>query len=128
MRAELSKAQGRRNLTQQSDHVNVFDASFGIRIVFTPQPDKLVEMVGAQNGPIPGQVVKVIHDDGNEQVENEEGTDNEKGDEIRVGEIGTTTRRISGIFGKRITYDRRVFFARQHDFLPSFTGGRPKEN
>ena len=97
MRAELSKAQGRRNLTQQSDHVNVFDASFGIRIVFTPQPDKLVEMVGAQNGPIPGQVVKVVHDDGDEQVEDEEWADDEEGDEVDESEVGAATGGVVGV-------------------------------
>ena len=49
--------------------------------------NKLSEMVRSQDGPVASEIVKVIHDDGNEQVEDEEGTDNEETDEERIGNI-----------------------------------------
>ncbi len=39
------------------------------RVVFCPDPNELVEMVRAKNGGIPGQVVKVVHDDSDEKIE-----------------------------------------------------------
>ena len=39
------------------------------RVVFGPDPNELVEMVRAKDGGIPGQVVKVVHDDGDEKIE-----------------------------------------------------------
>ena len=42
----------------------------GFGIVLRPEPDKLIQVVGPQDGPIPRQVVKVIHDDGDKQVDN----------------------------------------------------------
>ena len=45
MGAELSKTKRRRNLSEQSDNVDVFDAAFGIRIVFAPQAHKLVQVM-----------------------------------------------------------------------------------
>jgi hypothetical protein len=58
-------------------------------------PNKLVEMVGAQDGPVPGEVIEVVHDDGDEEVEDEEGADDEEGDEVGVGEVGAAARRIA---------------------------------
>ena len=39
------------------------------RVVLRPDSDELVEMVGPQDGRVSGQVVEVVHDDGNEQVQ-----------------------------------------------------------
>ena len=48
----------------------MFDAPSGVRIVLAPQTDKLVQMVRTQDGPIARQIIKVIHNDGHEQVDN----------------------------------------------------------
>lgn len=41
----------------------------GSRIIVCPDPDILVEVVGSQDGRVPSQVVKVIHDHGHEQIQ-----------------------------------------------------------
>ena len=38
----------------------MFDPALGVRIVLAPKPDKLVKMVGAQDGPVPGVQTKQI--------------------------------------------------------------------
>ena len=48
-------------------------------------------MVGAEDGPVPGEVVEVIHDDGDKEVQNEEGAKHEEGDEVDVGKVGSAT-------------------------------------
>ena len=59
--------------------------------------NKLGKMVGTKDGPVPCKVVKVVHDDSNEEVEDEEGTDNEEADEVRVGNIRATASFLSCI-------------------------------
>ena len=78
MGAELSKAERRRDLPQQGHHVHVLDSPFGVRVVLRPETNKFVQMVRAEDGPVPGQVVEVVHDDGYEQVEDEEAADDEE--------------------------------------------------
>lgn len=43
--------------------------SLGFRVVFGPDPFKLIQVMRPQNGPITGQIVKVIHDDSYKQVD-----------------------------------------------------------
>ena len=74
VRAEFAKTKGRWNFAKQSDNINMFNPAFCVRIILAPKTHKLVQMVRAQNRPIPGQVVKIVHDDGDEQVKNQEGT------------------------------------------------------
>ena len=42
----------------------------GFRVVFRPESNKLVKMVRTKNRPITSEVVKIVHDDGHEQVYN----------------------------------------------------------
>ena len=65
----------------------MLDEPLGVGIVFAPQMNKLGKMVGTKDGPISCEVVKVVHDDSNKEVENEEGADNEEADEVRVGNV-----------------------------------------
>lgn len=69
MRTEFAEAQRRRYFTQQCDHIQMLDASLGIRIVFAPQAYELIQMMWAQDGPIPSQVVEIIHNDGHKQID-----------------------------------------------------------
>ena len=39
---------------------------------------------------LPGEVVKVVHDDSNEEIEHEEGAEEDKGDKEDVGDVGAT--------------------------------------
>ena len=77
----------------------MLDEPFGIGIILAPEMNKLREMVRPKNGPIPGEVVKVVHDDGNEEVEHQEGTDDEEADEVDVGKVAPTALRFSSIVG-----------------------------
>ena len=47
-------------------------------VIFCPDTDKLIQVVRPQDGWVPSQVLKVVHDDGHEQVEHLEG-EGEKG-------------------------------------------------
>ena len=73
VRTQLSEPERRRDLPEESDDVDVLDPALGVGVVLAPQPDELVEVVGAEDGPVTGQVVEVVHDDGHEEVEDEEG-------------------------------------------------------
>ena len=112
MRTQFSKAQWGRDFPGQniqdlkmieghkpkkSDNVNMLDEPLGIGIVFAPQMNKLGKMVGTKDGPVPREVVKVVHDDRNEEVENEEGAHNEEADEVRVGNVRPTSSLLSCI-------------------------------
>ena len=68
----------------------MLDPALGIRIIFRPQADKLVEVVGPEYGPVSREIVKIVHDHRNKQVENKEATDNEETNEVQVGKIRAT--------------------------------------
>lgn len=61
MRAEFTETQGRRYLSEESDHVQVLDTTFRVGIVLGPQTNKLVQMVRTQDRPIPRQVIEIVH-------------------------------------------------------------------
>lgn len=67
----------------------MFDSAFRIRIIFGPETDKLLQMVWPKDGPIPGQIVEIVHNDGHKQIYNEEWAKHEEGNEIRIGKIDT---------------------------------------
>ena len=70
MWAQFAKAQRRRYLSEQSDHVQVFDPAFGVRVVLAPQAHELVQMMRSQNRPIARQIIEIVHNDGHEQIDN----------------------------------------------------------
>ena len=51
--------------------------------------------MSSQNGGIACQVIEVVHDDSHEKIEHEEGTEEDKGDEIKVGNL-RPTRLVGG--------------------------------
>lgn len=59
-------------------------------IIFSPNPDELVKMVSSKNRRISCQVIKVIHNDSDEQVQHEERTEENEGHKISIGEGGAT--------------------------------------
>ena len=69
----------------------------GVRIVLWPEGDKLPEVVEPQDGPVPRQVVKVVHDDRHKEVEHEEGADDEEADKVGVGKVRATPTWITRI-------------------------------
>lgn len=42
--------------------------SLGLRVVLSPDPFELVQVMGPKDGPVAGEVVKVVHDDGHKEV------------------------------------------------------------
>ena len=54
-------------------------------------------MVSPQDGPVPSEVVEVVHDDGHKEVEDEEGGHHEEGGEVHVGDVTATTIRVSSV-------------------------------
>ena len=64
-------------------------------------------MVSAQDGRISGQVVEVVHDDGHEQVEHEEGAEEDEGDEIGIGEHGAAgLEGVDDLSGRLVVLER----------------------
>ncbi len=45
-------------------------------------------MVSPEDGGVPGEVIKVVHDDRHKEVEHEEGAEEDEGDKVHVGEVG----------------------------------------
>ncbi len=52
-----------------------------------PGGDELAQVVGAKDGGVTGQVVKVVHDHGHEQVQHDEAAEEDEGDKVDVGHI-----------------------------------------
>ena len=65
----------------------MLDEPFGVGIVLAPKMNKLRKMVGTKDGPVPCKVVKVVHDDSNEEVDHDEGAEEDEGDEVDVGDV-----------------------------------------
>ena len=63
----------------------------GAWVVLRPNSDKLVQVMSSQNGGIACQVIEVVHDDSHEKIEHEEGTEEDKGDEIKVRNLRPTS-------------------------------------
>ena len=88
-------------------------------------------MVRAQDGRVSGQVVEVVHDDGHEQVEHQEGAEEDEGDEVGVGEGGAAglegvddlPGRLVELEGPRVANPPGL--ASQHDAWPGFSSGTP---
>ena len=84
--------------------------------------------MGSQNRRISGEVVKVIHDDSNEQVEHDEGAQEDEGYKVYVGDFRSTgllwIYQLSScvpFICSFITRSSRQTC--QHDFRPGFSGG-----
>ncbi len=69
----------------------------GVGVVLGPECDELPQVVEPKDGPVPGQVVEVVHDDGHKEVQHEEGADDEETDEVGVGKVGAAAPRVPGI-------------------------------
>ena len=67
----------------------------------------LVEVMRTKYGPVPGKIVKVVHYDGDKEVENEEWADDEETDEVKVSEIASTAIRVLGVFWHGVTHSTR---------------------
>ena len=100
-------------------------------VVLGPDSDELVQVVSPQDGAVSRQVVKVVHDDGHEQVEHEEAAEEDEGDKEEVSDVAAAgLARIEelpcggvplegpGVAGLAST-------TRQHDVGPRLSCGAP---
>ena len=114
-----------------NSYVTVSDL-LSARIVLCPDPDELVKVVGAKDGGVPREVVKVVHDDSHEEIEHEEAAQEDKGDEEEVGDVAAAhlarlqelARGLVPLDRPRVTNLSRP--ARQHDVGPRLPGRAPK--
>ena len=81
----------------------MFDEALGVRVVLGPEVNKLPEMVGPEDGPVPREVVEVVHDDGNEEVEHKEGANHEEADEEGIGHVGAAALRLASVIRHWVT-------------------------
>lgn len=68
VRALVAKPQRRIHIFQHVIHLRVMDLASGVRIVLGPDPDKLVKMMRTQDWRVAGEVIEVVHDDGDEEI------------------------------------------------------------
>ena len=66
----------------------------------------------AEDGGIASQVVKVVHDDGHEEIEHDERTEKDERDEIEVGEIRAAVLVRVQEFSRRLVVLEGHFIAR----------------
>ena len=83
--------------------------------------------MGPEDGAVPGQVIKVVHDDGHEQVQHEEAAEEDEGDEEEVGDVAAASlARLEELPGGAVLLDGSgVTFlsgtACQHDVGPGLS-------
>jgi hypothetical protein len=105
----------------------------GLGVVLGPELHKVVQVMRAENGPISRQVVEIVHDDGHEQVDNQEGAQAHKGHKVGNGHPAGAVLLLRAAVAlcarrprKRIARLDRL--NRDHDLLPRLARGRPKEH
>ena len=88
--------------------------------------------MGSENGGIACQVIEVVHDDSHEKIEHEEGTEEDEGDKVKIGDVRTAgfvggqgfARRLIVLVRTGIT--GAAGLAGQHDIRPSLASGTSK--
>ena len=88
----------------------------------------------SQDGTVPGEIVKAIHDDSDDNVEHDEAAEKDEGDKVGV-RYGRSTplvgidhfpRRLVVAVGSGVARPTRN--AGHHDVWPGFTGGTSEEH
>ena len=82
----------------------MLDSAFGVGVVLAPQTNELVEVMRSQNGPVARQVVKVVHDNGHEEIDDQERADDVEGDEVSIGK-GCATKSLFWLFRSNVAFD-----------------------
>ena len=47
--------------------------------------------MGSENWAVPCEIVKVVHDDGNKQVDHDEAAEEDEADKVEIGGVAATT-------------------------------------
>ena len=93
------------DLPEEGEHVHVLDPPLAVRVVLRPGGDKLVEVVRAQDRPVARQVVKVVHDHGHKQVEDEERGHDEERCEVDIGNVAATPIWVVPLIAEQVRGD-----------------------
>lgn len=89
-------------------------------VILGPNADIFVEVMRSENRRIPREIIKVVHDDGDKEIEHEERAEKVEGDEEEVGEE-------IAAFIKTAFLTRPARSAVQHDELPGLACGTATE-
>ena len=68
-------------------HNSIHSRSTWIKV--SPGRDELPQVVRAEDGGVSGEVVKVVHDDGHEQVDHDEGAEEDEADKVEIGGVAS---------------------------------------
>lgn len=122
IRALITKPQRRVHVLEHFVHLPVMDLAGRVRIVFRPDANELVQVVSTQDRRVSRKVIEIVHDDGDEEVQHEERTEENEGDEVSVRDVRATASwfLFAGLHVAGTTLD-----AGQHDVRPSFAGRAP---
>ena len=104
MWAKFSESKWWGDFSEQCHHVDMLDVAFCVWVILRPQVDELREMVRPEDGPVPREVVEVVHNDGDKQIKHQKGADHKETDEERVSDIRTTTALFSCVIRVLVTY------------------------
>ena len=84
-------------------------------------------MVGAQDGRVSSEVVEAVHDDGDDDVQHDEGAEEDEGHKVEIGHVGATrlvrlhsvSCRLVDLVSPLVTLPAGD--ARHHDVRPGLT-------
>ena len=106
-----------------------YSHSAGVKLC--PGGDELAQVVGAEDGGVPGEVVEVVHDDGHEEVDHDEAAEEDEADEVEVGGVAAAAllgvEQLAGGVVARVALlvARPPALARQHDVRPRLARRAP---
>lgn len=123
IRALVTKPQRRIHVLQHVVHFRVVDLAGGVRIVLGPDPNELVEVMGAKDRRVAREIIEVVHNDGDEEIQHEKRAEEDERYEVRVGDVGAAAIRVRVLAGLRVA--RTTLYTGQHDVRPGFARGTP---
>lgn len=103
-------------------------------IVLAPHRDEFRQVVGAQNGGIPGQIVEAVHNDSHHDVEHDKAAQKDERNKVKVGDVGAAF--LVGIhrqIGRLVDLHRALVAnsardAGHHNVGPRLSGGASIKN
>lgn len=126
IRAFIAKPQRRVHILQHIIHFCIMDLAGGVRIVFGPDPHEFVEMMGAQDRRVPREIIKVVHDDGDKEIQHKKRAEEDEGHEVSVRDVGAATLRIVRII-LSLGIAGTALYAIQHDVRPGLSRSTPEK-
>ena len=103
MRTIFTEPQWRLQPLQEGNKPFVMYHTQGVWVVFGPYVAVLVEVMRSEDGPVSCQVIEIFHDDGDEEVDDEERANHVESDEVNVSEVVPAK-----FLGVHFTYNTRI--------------------